>query len=107
MTGTDVAFWIIGGVLAFGFALAVQMRVMIAVVLRRALTALFGESSAHTTAVREATIGSRASKESQHLLETYPRPLAHMRLARRWSLIFPVLLLALIAARRFTNGGIL
>lgn len=107
MNSADVVFWIIGGVLAFGFALAVQMRLMIALVLRRALTALFGESADHASAVREATVGSSTSKESQHLVETYPRPLAHMRLARRWSLILPVLLLGLIAARRFTNGGIL
>lgn len=107
MTGSDVAFWIIGGVLAFGFALAVQMRVMIALVLRKALTALFGDSTGHSDAVREATVGGGTTKESKHLLDTYPRPLAHMRLARRWSMIFPILLLGLIAARRFTNGGIL
>lgn len=106
MTGSDVAFWIIGGLLAFGFALAVQMRVMIALVLRRALRAMFGDGADHTNAVREATVGVGNSEESQHLLDTYPRPLAHMRLARRWSIIFPVLLLGLIAARRLTNGGI-
>ncbi len=106
-----VLFWILLGVLGFAFALAVQMRVMTALVLRRALKAwnadLEDRVKANTAVVWAA--GTKPlpgdakpwlSDAVDHLRTTYPNPLRHLQTARRYSVIMPVLVVSLIALGR-------
>ena len=112
-----VLFWIMLGVLGFAFALAVQMRVMIALVLRRALQAwrpaLQDRELANAAVMLAASAEPVADAEQQdladavdHLRSVYPNPLAHLHTARRYSLIMPVLLVALLALGRTVLGVI-
>lgn len=110
-----VLFWVVIGVLGFAFALAVQMRVITALVLRRALrawnTELEDRVKANTAVVWAA--GAKPLPDDAkpwlqsaqaHLQETYPNPLAHLRTARRYSVILPVLLVGVLALGRFALG---
>ncbi len=111
-----VIFWILLGGLGFAFALAVQMRMMIALVLRRALKAWRSDFEdrvkANQAVILAAGPASAASADlepalqdaQQHLRDTYPNPLAHLRTARRYSLVTPALLLALVIAGRTVLG---
>ncbi|MEM7639252.1 MAG: hypothetical protein AAF269_09320 [Pseudomonadota bacterium] len=112
-----VLFWILFGVLGFGFALAVQMRVMVALVLRRALKAWRSdlEDRVKANSVVVWAAGAKPLPESAkpwlseavaHLQATYPMPLNHLRRARKYSIVLPVLLIVLIAIGRFGLGVI-
>lgn len=111
-----VIFWILLGVVGFAFALAVQMRMMIAVVLRRALAAWREEfvdrakaNQVVVLAAADATEndGDAALSEAvEHLRKTYPNPLNHLRTARRYSLITPVVLFGLLVLGRTVLGVI-
>lgn len=107
-----VLFWILFGGIAFAFALAVQMRVMIAIVLRRALMARETElGRADANAAIMLAAGGKDDRAAQdprvlHLVESYPNPLHHLRRARRASIITPVLLFALVLIGRFGIGVI-
>lgn len=111
-----VIFWILLGVLGFAFALAVQMRMMIAVVLRRALAAgrqeFVDRAKANQVVVLAAEDASESSGDIamddavEHLRKTYPNPLNHLRTARRYSLITPVLLFGLLVLGRTVLGVI-
>lgn len=112
-----LVFWILIGGLGFAFALAVQMRVLIALVLRRALKAwrdVFEDREKANRAVRLAAGASPLTSEADtdlteaaaHLRATYPKPLSHLRTARRYSVVTPVLLLALVAIGRTGLGVI-
>ncbi len=112
-----VVFWILLGGLAFGFALAVQMRMITALVLRRALkawNAAFEDRVKANAAVVYAA-GREALREDEdsdlraaveHLRTIYPNPLSHLRTARRYSLVLPVLLLLVAAFGRLVWGVI-
>ncbi len=108
-------FWIVVGAVGFGFALAVQMRVVTALVLRRALgawrTELTDRVKANTAVVWAA--GARPMPDETkpwladavaHLRETYPNPLKHLRTARRYSIVMPVLLFAILVLGRTVFG---
>jgi len=112
-----VAFWILLGGLGFAFALAVQMRMMIALVLRRALKAwnedLTDRAKANSAVILAAAPGPFTAESddepgiraaAEHLRSTYPNPLSHLRTARRYSLVTPVLLLVLLVAGRAVLG---
>ena len=110
-----VLFWILFGVLGFAFALAVQMRIVTALVLRRALgawRARFLDRQIANQAVMFAAAADDPSETTDtdigeaiaHLRETYAPALGHLRTARRYSIIAPVLLLALAAAGRTVLG---
>ena len=112
-----VVFWILLGSVGFAFALAVQMRMMIALVLRRALKAWRPEfedrvkaNDAVVAAAGEAAIPentpSGQAEAIEHLRTTYPNPLSHLRTARRYSIVTPVLLFALLVMGRFVLGVI-
>lgn len=105
-----VLFWIVFGVLGFAFALGVQMRVMIALVLRRALMAReagLDEGKANAAIIEAAAAdGDALGQRAAHLVEVYPQPLRHLRLARRVSIITPVMLLMLLLVGRFGIGVI-
>lgn len=102
-------FWILFGLAVFALLLAIQMRMIISVALRRALAAHFGGLPAdmpYRLAMVEATAPSPASEAARHLVATYPIPLSHLRLARRACLIAPVMILLILAAGRFIFGVI-
>ena len=112
-----VLFWVLVGGLGFAFALALQMRVITALVLRRALKA-WRDEFADRVAANEAVVVAAskapmpealapASREAaQHLRDTYPNPLAHLRTARRYSTVLPVLLTGVVALGRLVWGVI-
>ena len=90
---------------------------MIALVLRRALKAWRPEfedrvkaNEAVVTAAGEAPIPentpSGQAEAIEHLRTTYPNPLSHLRTARRYSIVTPVLLFALLVMGRFVLGVI-
>lgn len=98
----------------FAFALAVQMRVLIGMVLRKALAARDNRLDAGQA---NAAIGWAAGRtdvpvdaeswlapQVDHLRSEYPRPLAHLQIARRWCVISPVLVVLLVAIGRFRLG---
>ena len=112
-----VLFWILFGVLGFAFALAVQMRIVTALVLRRALGAwreafVDREKANHAVvlAASAAPLSGDLERETQdavaHLKDTYASALGHLRTARRYSIIAPVLLLGLVAIGRTVLGVI-
>lgn len=105
-SGALILYWALVVLSGFAFALALQMRAMIGVVLRRALAAKFGDGDdrERRLAVVQAAAGTDAGAEASHLITTYPRPLAHLRTARRWTLIAPAVLLILLAAGRLKLG---
>lgn len=93
----------------FAFALAAQMRMIISVALRRALAAKYGglpTAAEYRLAVVEAASPAQASEAAIHLAKTYPNPLSHLRLARRASLVAPVLILLLLIIGRLALGVI-
>ncbi|MEM7661372.1 MAG: hypothetical protein AAF292_03915 [Pseudomonadota bacterium] len=104
-----LAFWIVFGLLAFAFALAVQMRVIIGVILARALRARDAELSIPDS--RAAAVfaghghagepgGSGLSGAIAHLHATYPAQLNQLRLARKVCLVAPAGIVLLIAIAR-------
>ena len=112
-----VIFWILLGSVGFAFALAVQMRMMIALVLRRALKAWRPEfedrvkaNEAVMVAASEVPIPESApaglSEAIEHLRTIYPNPLCHLRTARRCSVVTPVLLFVLLVMGRTILGVI-
>ncbi|MBU1288357.1 MAG: hypothetical protein KJ871_11585 [Alphaproteobacteria bacterium] len=104
-----IVFWIVLGLAVFAFALAAQMRLIISIMLRRALAHRFGgytNDTAYRLAVVEAASPAQASEAAIHLAKTYPNPLSHLRLARRVSLAAPVLILMLLILGRFALGVI-
>jgi hypothetical protein len=112
-----VLFWILFGVLGFAFALAVQMRIVTALVLRRALGAWREGFADREKANRAVVLAAGAaplsseldpdtSQAVSHLRDTYASALGHLRTARRCSIIAPVLLLGLVAAGRTVLGVI-
>lgn len=104
-----ILFWVLVAVAGFAFALAIQMRFMVALVLRKALAAKFGgfqNDTAYKQAVVDAVNGAAQTKPALHLKETYPNPISHMRLARRYSVLAPVALACILLAGRFILGVI-
>ena len=110
-------FWLLFGVLGFAFALAVQMRIVTALVLRRALGAWREVFLDRQKANRAVILAAGATPLADnlepdmpeavaHLRETYSSALGHLRTARRYSIVTPVLLLALVAIGRTILGVI-
>lgn len=102
-----ILFWALVILLAFAIALAAQMRMMISLVLRKALADKFGGYPIDPAYRAEIMAARKFSPQTEygHYLETeYPRPLSHLALARRVSLLAPLLLLAVVLAGRFTLG---
>ena len=96
--------WTLLTLTGFAFALSVQMRVMIAISLRRALAAKFGgegRDPAYHHAVQTAGRQLAATDLVRHLEAIYPVPLEHLSLARRASLILPFVLLGIAVMGRF------
>lgn len=100
-----VFFWILLGLLGFAFALALQMRVMIGVVVARALRARDEtlEIAASRLAMVKAGNGETGEDAVDHIHATYPAQVRQLRLARRVSTITPVLILVLLLVGRVTG----
>ena len=112
-----VLYWALVIIVAFAAALAVQMRMMIGVVLRRALRAWRAEledpqkaNAAIVSAAAATDLPADAepwlSDTVAHLRTTYPNPLNHLRTARRYSVLSPIILLGLLAYGRFALGAL-
>jgi len=109
-----IIYWTLVVLAVFAFALAVQMRVMIGTVLRQALVARAPEidagqaNAAISWAAGRVDVPSDAedwlSPQVSHLREEYPRPLGHLRIARRWCVVGPMLVVLLVAIGRFRLG---
>lgn len=102
-----VIFWTLAVITVFALALAAQMRMMISVVLRRALAAKFGggpNDLEYRAAILSLGRGEADTEARKYLEAEYPNPLAHMKLARRVSMGGPVILLAIVAAGKFWLG---
>ena len=96
--------WIVLGLVGFLFLLAVQMRMLISVSLRRALAEKFGgdyRSADYRAAVRATAAPAPEGEHAAFLIETYPLPLSHLRLARRVTYTAPMAILLVLAWLRF------
>ncbi len=102
MAGT-IIFWVLLGLTGFAFALALQMRLMIGVVVARALRARDKTLSVRDSrlAVVKAGNGETRSPETDHIHQTYPDQIRQLRLARKVSIVTPILIVLIIAAGRF------
>lgn len=98
-------FWILTGILLFAFALAVQMRMMIGVVVARALRARYSALGIPESrlAVVLAGNGAAGGEPVQHIYETYPDQIKQLRLARRVSKIIPVAVLIIVLIERLAG----
>lgn len=112
-----VLFWGLVIIVAFAAALAVQMRMMIGVVLRRALRAWRPELEDPQKA-NQAVLGAAGDNPLPddaepwladtvaHLRTTYPNPLSHLRTARRYSVLAPIVLFGVLAYGRIGLGAL-
>lgn len=104
-----IAFWVLVAVLGFAVFLAAQMRMLLSIVLRRALAEKFGgkhTDARYRTAIYDAGRAAADSEETAHLSTEYPRPISQLILARRVALIAPALMLVVFLAGRFAFGVI-
>ncbi|MFN4224899.1 MAG: hypothetical protein ACK4HR_01180 [Hyphomonas sp.] len=102
-----IFFWILLATVAFAILLAAQMRMLLSIALRRALAARFGgkpTDSAYRSAIYLAGRDEPDIDETKYLHTEFPRPLAHLTLARRVSLVAPALLLGVFLLGRFGLG---
>ncbi len=97
-----VLFWVLFASFAFAFALAIQMRIIIGVVVARALRARDAhlDIRASRLAMVQAGNGERGNEAVDHIHATYPVQVRQLRLARRVSVLAPLALLMLVAASR-------
>ncbi len=108
-----VLFWILFGVIGFAFALAVQMRVVIAKVLRMSAKAKFPETHdrdlvaiVRSTPDRAADLVSGLQPIKAYIQQNHGGAVRHLSIARRYSMILPVILLGVVAIGRFGLGVI-
>ena len=95
-------FWITFGVLGFAFALAVQMRVIIGVIVARALRARDESLDIPTSrlAMVKAGNGDTGEDAVDHIHATYPAQVRQLRLARKVSTVIPFLILGVLIIGR-------
>lgn len=103
-----VTFWIVFGLLAFAFALAVQMRVMIVLVLRRALLAWKPALTPQEaqTAILEAARPGQVSESGEYVRGTFAAQVAQLKLARRVSFFLPPVIAVWLIVGRVGLGAI-
>ncbi len=100
--------WILLTLAAFALLLAMQMRLLIALSLRRALAAQFGGDArdpAYHAAIQSAGRQLADTDLVRHLEAIYPLPLQHLSLARKASLVLPLVMLAVTALARLGVFG--
>lgn len=112
MSGSDVGFFIAAIFAFFGVALAVQMRFIAGLALKRAAMAKFPEledgparfavaAAAHGKALET---GDAAGDAAAWLAAEYPRAISHIRIARKAMMVMGGVLLVILVAWRFTGG---
>lgn len=112
MSGHDLIFFIIGLLVFFGLALAVQMRVLAGIALKRAARAQFPglEDGPARFAVASAVngraldSGDEVGDATAWLAQQYPAAIRHVRLARKATMVAGAILLGVLAAWRLTAG---
>ena len=100
---TVILAWTVLGLAGFAFVLALQMRMLISVSLRRALAEKFGgdyRAAEHLASIAATRAPGSEDAGAQFLEATYPRPLAHLRLARRVTYTAPMALFVCLAYMR-------
>ena len=111
----ELAFWILFGVALFALALAVQMRLMVAKVLRVSVAAHHRDLPADEVAlsVRASPPGPVSGEASPQVMEVrdwvraqHPGAVAHLARARRWSRVMPVVVIVILAIGRIGLGVI-
>ncbi|WP_321490618.1 hypothetical protein [uncultured Hyphomonas sp.] len=103
-----IAGWIVLGVTSFALVLAAQMRMLISVLLRRALAETFGgdfRDPAYRAAVAASGKTDTPGEHLAWLMETYPAQLAQLRLARRVTYTAPMAILLSLAYLRFVANA--
>ena len=114
MSGATLGFFIAGVLAVFAFALALQMRVLAGLVLRRAAQANFPElqdgtarfAVVHAVAGTDGLENGDAVGEAATWLRTeYPAAIRHIKIARVATAVTAVLVLAVLIGWRFTVGG--
>ena len=100
-----VIFWIVFGCLAFAFALAVQARVIIGVIIARALRARDKGLPIRDSrlAVVKAGNDEIGTPEVDHIRETWPTQIRQLKFARKLSIIAPMLIFALLVYGRLAG----
>ncbi|MEM5515731.1 hypothetical protein WNY37_02145 [Henriciella sp. AS95] len=106
MNDHDLKFFIAGVMIVFVFALAVQMRLMAGVALKRAAKAKFDglDETQARLAVAGAVDGEADGEAAGYLAETFPGAIRHIRLARKGTIVMAAALVGVIAAWRFMGG---
>ena len=100
----DIVLFSLLGLTVFALGLALQMRWLISVALRRALSEKFGGIPSDTEYRQGvADAGRRVSHTdiATHLNETYPEQLGQLRLARRISIYTLPVIIGLLVILRF------
>jgi hypothetical protein len=100
----DIFLFVLLGLTIFALFLALQMRWMISVALRRALTEKFGglpSDVEYRQGVADAGRHVSHTDIATHLNETYPSQLGHLRLARRVSVYTLPVIIGLLVILRF------
>ena len=113
MSGQTLGFFIAGVLVAFAFALALQMRLMTGLVLRRAARAKFDEledgtarfAVVHAVAGTGLEEGDTVGEAASWLRAEYPSAIRHIRIARRATAVTGVLFLAVLIGWRVTAGA--
>ena len=101
-------FWTVFAALCFAFALAVQMRIVLGVIVARALRAREErlDIAPSRLAMVRAANGERGDDLTDHIHATYPEQVRQLRLARKVSVITPVLIVITVALwRLFGQSG--
>ena len=104
----QAAFWTIFAALCFAFALAIQMRIVLGVVVARALRARDEtlDIAPSRLAMVRAGNGESGDDLTDHIHSTYPEQVRQLRLARKVSVVTPVLIVITVAIWRiFGQGG--
>jgi len=104
----QIIFWTVFAALCFAFALAIQMRIVLGVVVARALRARDDtlDIAPSRLAMVRAGNGENDDDHTQHIHATYPEQVRQLRLARKVSVITPVLIVATVAIwRLFGQSG--
>ena len=109
-----VVFWIVLGVAGFGWALALQMRAMVAKVLAISVTAQYPQVHHNDirAVVRASPLAAAPAEFSVELngvrdwvRAQHSGAVGHLARARRWSVILPVIVLVLAAYGRYKLGA--
>ena len=104
----QVLFWTVFAALCFAFALAVQMRIVLGVIVARALRARDEtlDIAPSRLAMVRAGNGERGDELTDHIHATYPEQVCQLRLARKVSVITPGLIVLTVALWRvFGQSG--